>query len=164
MFAVVYYYCDKQEKRGTHQRAFFPPFFPAKVSRMSKSWGRRAGRRKRIYGQSRLGSLVSSVTVHWWEHCCFLSCHVRTLYPPYIFIEEAYFPSPPLYVISSHKRCYSQKHTQTVILCSHSCSCLCHNVCAIVTPVLIYTLFLIWSGSVGFHEDRVAYLISRYNR
>lgn len=61
MFAVVHYHCVKQEKRGTHQRAFFL----AKVSRMSESWGWRAIRRKRLYEQSRLWSLVSNVTVYW---------------------------------------------------------------------------------------------------
>lgn len=50
MFAVVHYHREREnhkwEKRETHQRAFFPPFFSAKVSRMSERWGRRAWRKE----------------------------------------------------------------------------------------------------------------------
>lgn len=142
MFAVVHYHGEKREKRGTHQRAFFPPFFSAKVFQTSERWGRRAGRKEEKWNKEGFGRPSPM-----WPHVDgsvtgALSYHVTTSCLTRVFIEEANSPSSPPYVISSHERCDVQKHTTTVILSglSSPCSCFCNGVCANVTTAVVYTL------------------------
>lgn len=69
------------------------------------------------------------------EHGCYL---VTPFHLAYVFIEKANFPSFPPYGISSHKRCYAQKHTQS------SCQVGVLNIppsiqCVLLSPLLWFT-------------------------